>query len=234
MDQPINVVLIEDDPMVQEVNRQFVERVEPFQVVGIAGNGAEGIELIKRMGADLIILDMYMPVLNGMETLRQLQYEKLSADVIMITAAKDVPSVQKMLRNGVFDYIIKPFKFERVKQSLDNYRMFRSELAGRVDFSQPELDRIWQKNTTEDIVPSAEQSSDPLPKGLNAVTMKQILKFMSTHDASLSAEQAADGVGIARVTARRYLEFLEKSGKVSLDIRYGGIGRPINRYYLIK
>jgi two-component system response regulator DctR len=75
---------------------------------------------------------------------------------------------------------------------------------------------------------------DQLPKGLNAVTMKQILLYMANRDQLLSAEEVADGVGIARVTARRYLDYLEKSGRVELDVRYGGIGRPINRYGLVR
>jgi two-component system response regulator DctR len=47
---------------------------------------------------------------------------------------------------------------------------------------------------------------------------------------ALSAEEVAEGVGLARVTARRYLDFLEKSGRVILELQYGSVGRPVNRY----
>ncbi|MGG4143840.1 DeoR family transcriptional regulator [Paenibacillus algorifonticola] len=78
--------------------------------------------------------------------------------------------------------------------------------------------------------PDEQQSS--LPKGLNAVTLRQIVEVMHRHEGGVSAEEAAEGIGIARVTARRYLDFLEKSGYVLLEINYGGVGRPINRYVL--
>jgi two-component system, CitB family, response regulator DctR len=70
--QSIRVVLIEDDPMVQEINRQFVEKVDGFQVVGIANNGIEGITKIKELRPDLVLLDMYMPLQDGLETIAAL------------------------------------------------------------------------------------------------------------------------------------------------------------------
>lgn len=55
------VVLIEDDPMVLEVNRQFVERVPGFEIVGTSSNGIEGIKKVRHLKPDLVILDIYMP-----------------------------------------------------------------------------------------------------------------------------------------------------------------------------
>ncbi len=227
----IRVVLIEDDPMVQEVNRQFVERVEGFEVVGVGSDGVEGIEKIRSLRPDLVILDIYMPMQDGLETLRQIRSEQLDADVIMITAAKDVPTIQNLLRQGAVDYIIKPFKFERVKQSLEKYRGFYSSMEEGQTVSQDQLDRILLKrehDSGQDRVDGKEE----LPKGLNALTLKLVTGFLAERRDTLSAEEVADGIGIARVTARRYLDYLEKIGKVALDIQYGGVGRPVNRYRL--
>ncbi len=55
------VLLIEDDPMVQEVNKDFITTVKGFTVCATAGNGEEGIKLIKEKQPDLVILDVYMP-----------------------------------------------------------------------------------------------------------------------------------------------------------------------------
>lgn len=228
--ETFRVVLIEDDPMVQEVNRQFVERVESFKVAGIAGTGAEGLRLVQELQPDLVILDVYMPSLDGTETLQRLRNEKHPVDVIVITAAKDTPTIQKMLRNGAIDYIIKPFKFERVKQSLENYRMLRGQLTKEQTLDQGDLDRILQHKESVLTDSADPQMEGDLPKGLNALTLKLIMMFLTQRAHPLSAEEVADGVGIARVTARRYLEYLEKLGKLTLDIRYGGVGRPINRY----
>jgi two-component system response regulator DctR len=79
----------------------------------------------------------------------------------------------------------------------------------------------------ESVVKSEEQD---LPKGLQAMTLRQIVLYMEEQTGSRSAEEVAEGTGLARVTARRYLEYLQKQGLLLLDVQYGGVGRPINRY----
>ncbi|MGD8190543.1 response regulator [Brevibacillus ginsengisoli] len=222
-----SVLLIEDDPMVQEVNRQFVERVEGFIVCGIAGNGREGLELLKELKPDLVIMDIFMPLLDGIETLHEIRSASYPVDVIIISAAKEMTTIQETLRNGAIDYIIKPFKFERMKQALEKYRHFRANFTEKRTVTQSELDHIIAGRRV-----STDIEQDNLPKGLNSLTLKQVVYFMMEQQTALSADEVADQVGIARVTARRYLEFLEKTGKLTRDIQYGGIGRPVNRYRL--
>jgi two-component system response regulator DctR len=226
------VVLIEDDPMVLEVNRQFVERVSGFEIIGTASNGIDGIEKVRDLKPDLVILDIYMPGQNGTEVLQQIRNEQLNTDAIVITAANDIPTIQRMLHQGAVDYIMKPFKFERVREALENYRMMKSRLGKESTLSQVELDQLLHGNNGgESILESPTFSVQmDLPKGLQALTMKQVMLFLMQQHKSLSAEEVAEGVGLARVTARRYLDFLEKSKQVKLDLEYGGIGRPINRY----
>ncbi|MFE5321433.1 response regulator [Paenibacillus sp. NPDC056579] len=240
---PLEVLLIEDDPMVQEVNRQFVEQIEGFRIVGVAGTGVEGMEKIRELKPDLAILDIYMPQQDGMETLTQIRREQLHVDVMVISAANDQKTIQRMLRYGAVDYIMKPFKFERVRLALEHYRSMKLALNSEGPVSQTELDRMLARTSSG--VDSAEAygsaaptdaaaailAAEQLPKGLQAVTMRQILLFLTRQPGALSAEEVAEGVGIARVTARRYLEYLEKSGKVRLDLQYG-VGRPVNKYVL--
>lgn len=71
-----------------------------------------------------------------------------------------------------------------------------------------------------------------MPKGLNEVTLQKIVHYLQKQTNPVSAEEVTEGVGIARVTARRYLEYLEKRGQVILNVQYGGIGRPVNRYMM--
>jgi len=77
-------------------------------------------------------------------------------------------------------------------------------------------------------------SSEELPKGLTEVTMKQVMLLLMKSRVSLSAEEVAEGIGLARVTARRYLDYLEKIGRVKLEAQYGSVGRPVNRYRFVK
>ncbi|SFK98207.1 two-component system, CitB family, response regulator DctR [Paenibacillus sp. 1_12] len=232
----MNVLLIEDDLMVQEVNRQFVERVEGFRIAGVAGSGVDGIEQLRSLQPDLVILDIFMPLQDGIETLAQIRKEQLCVDVIVISAANDQRTIQRMLQNGAVDYIIKPFKFERVQQALEHYRAMKEQLEGETTVSQSELDHMLFGATgrgvsAADPIQSDETTAAQLPKGLQAVTMRQIVLFLNDRPRPLSAEEVAEGVGIARVTARRYLEYLEKSGRVHLDLQYG-LGRPVNKYII--
>ncbi|MDX8343159.1 response regulator [Rossellomorea sp. YZS02] len=226
MKKLINVLLIEDDPMVQEVNRMFIERVPGFAVCAIAGNGQEGAEKVASFQPDLILLDNFMPKQNGLETLQAFRKQDTDVDVIVISAAQDKETIRTMMRLGVVDYIIKPFKFERLKQALKKYQSFKQHMMGDGTIGQEEIDRLQggpsPAKTDKQIV--------DLPKGLNQQTLEQIVQFLSGQSLPLSAEETAEGIGIARVTARRYLDYLLKSDQVQMVIEYGSIGRPVNRY----
>ncbi|WP_338451163.1 response regulator [Niallia oryzisoli] len=226
----IKVVLIEDDLMVQEVNRQFVNQVDGFEVIGTANNGIQGLEMIRQLKPDLALVDVYMPDQDGLETLFKVRSEAHKVDIIAITAASDIETVRSFIQNGAFDYIVKPFKFERIKKSLENYRAFCLQLSEKGNISQKELDEIFFKK--EEHESGEKEDYGILPKGLNQLTLDKIMEYLSHCKESLSAESVAEGVGLARVTVRRYLDFLEKCGKVELDIYYGGVGRPINKYLL--
>ncbi|MGP4074609.1 response regulator [Halobacillus sp. K22] len=222
--QVIEVLLIEDDPMVQEVNRQFIERVSPFQVVDIASDGKEGVRMAKELSPHLIVLDIFMPGQDGVEALKEIRNQAFDVDVIVITAANDKDTIRSMFRHGAVDYLIKPFKFERLQQALTNYRDFRSEISGAGALQQQQIDGLVGSKLEQDV--------KELPKGLNQQTLEQITTFLGQNSEALSAEQVADGVGMARVTARRYLEYLQKIGDVDIEIQYGGVGRPVNRYHM--
>ncbi|MFP3440964.1 FaeA/PapI family transcriptional regulator, partial [Pantoea sp. SIMBA_133] len=118
--------------------------------------------------------------------------------------------------HGARDYIIKPFKFDRLKQALQEFLHYKARLSGEGKLSQEELDRHFShvQDETNDPI-----TTHQIPKGLNHQTMKQIILYIDKQAKPLSAEEAADGIGIARVTARRYLDYLQKSGKVQLDIQ---------------
>ena len=231
----INIVLIEDDPMVREVNRQFIERVEGFEIVAMASNGIEGIEKIKQHKPQLVFMDIFMPKLGGIDTLTQIRSEHLQVDVIAVTAANDQPTIQQMLQLGVFDYIMKPFTFERMEQTLINYRQFKQQLSAQDDFTQQQLDAMIQKGTVDIQVaePLALQvQTDELPKGFNKATLEKVLAYLQHKEQGASADDVAANVGVARVTARRYLDLMEKRKMIQVDSVYGNIGRPINIYFI--
>lgn len=221
----ITVLLIEDDPMVQEINRQFIERVDGFKVIGCASNGREGIALIKKEKPDLAFVDIYMPNQDGLTTIKQIRSEDLGTDVIAVTAASDIETVRGVLQLGAVDYIMKPFKFDRIQQALTIYRTYHQSLQKKDSISQQELDSL--------LFQQGRQEKGELPKGLNSLTLDKVIDYLKNQAEAISAETVAEGIGLARVTARRYLEYLEQSGKVEIIIEYGGIGRPVNQYKIV-
>ena len=228
----IKVLLIEDDPMVREVNRQFIERVNGFEIVGMAANGVEGFEKICTLKPDLVFMDIFMPEQNGVDTLRKIRKDNIPVDVISVTAANDMPTIQNILHLGVYDYIMKPFTFERMEQTLRNYRQFKQKVIEVQDITQQELDELMRKGQAEQQVETFHHSLKELPKGFNRTTLDKVLNFLKECKAGASADEVAAGIGVARVTARRYLDYMEKCKLIKVDIQYGSVGRPINQYYI--
>jgi len=228
---PIDLVLVEDDPMVMEVNEGFIKRIGGFRICGKAKTGKRALEIIQELRPRLVILDIYLPDFNGIQILREVRRQGIPTDIILITAAQDVATVQAGLRFGVVDYIIKPFKFERINTALNNYRTYSEQFRNRGEMNQEDLDRLIK------ILPSQENPSnrirEELPKGLREITLQQVYNFLKESRVGLSAEVVAEGVGLARVTARRYLEYLEKNERVILETQYGSVGRPINKYKIV-
>ncbi|MHB8156975.1 MAG: response regulator [Desulfocucumaceae bacterium] len=223
----INVIIIEDDPMVAEVNRNFVNSVSGFTVFDIARTAREGIEKTIAHKPELALIDIYLPDQDGLALLQELRKLNVNTDAILVTAAQDADTIQGAFRYGAVDYILKPFKFNRLKAALESYATMRLRLESLITFSQEEIDQL---KTSRNIAFPGETQAPDIPKGLNNLTLKQVLLYMIKAQSPMSAEEVADGLGLARVTARRYLEYLDYIGKVSVDLQYGSVGRPIKRY----
>ncbi len=221
--QSIRTVVVEDDPMVMDVNCQYIEDVGGFTIVGRAETGFAALKMVEDLVPDLVVLDVFLPDLDGLATLQEIRRRHLPADVIVVTAARDVDSIREAFRYGAVDYVVKPFRFERIKNALENYRSLRDKFRGKASLEQEDIDAIG---------PAKMRGISILPKGLTEVTMKQVLLFLSKDkQRGFSAEEVAEGVGLSRVTARRYLDYLEKTNQIRLEVQYGSVGRPVNRYF---
>jgi two-component system response regulator DctR len=221
--QPIRVIIVEDDPMVMEINAQFISKLSGFLLVGKAYNGKEAISLMEELHPDLVLLDYFLPDTNGLSLLHSIREKNYSLDVILLTANRDPQHIQEVFRAGVVDYIVKPFRFDRFQTALEQYRQAVQRFQENRPFEQSDLDALTgiQINNAK---------AELLPKGLNDRTLQQILQFLEGQEAPLSSEEVATGTGLARVTVRRYLDYLEKKGDIVMEIQYGSVGRPINKY----
>jgi two-component system CitB family response regulator len=220
----VRTLIVDDDFMVVRVHRAYTERVPGFEVVGVAHTGQEALVAVERLQPDLVVLDIYLPDMSGLEVLQELRRRRTALDAIMVTAAKDVESLRSAMAGGALRYIVKPFNFERFRETLQSYQRFigrRSELG---EIEQEDVDRLYAAMGS----PSTEEA--PLPKNLNRPTLELVVRWLQQQTETVSAQDVADGTGVSRGTARRYLEYLEGKGRAVLELRYGSAGRPEHRY----
>ena len=138
------VVIVEDDPMVAMLNRRYTEKDPRFRVCRECPDGRAALEYLRAHPADLVILDMYMPQMDGLDVLRQLRAAGVSTDVIMITAASDTATVEAAMRLGVVDYLVKPFEYERFRQALDAFDRRRQAIRSE-SVNQQQLDELLHR-----------------------------------------------------------------------------------------
>ncbi len=225
------ILIVEDDFRIADIHRAFIEQSDGFRVVGIAANGTEARQLMARHGDEvqLVLLDAYLPDVEGLELLWQLRRDYLHADIVMVTAAREVDTISEALRGGVFDYLIKPAEASRMAQMLARFRRERAALAGRSEMSQEELDRALARLRPEH---GATAGARSLPKGIDRLTLRAVVAALEAAREPLAAMQVARVMGASRSTARRYLEFLVSVQVVSAELGYGDVGRPERRYRL--
>lgn len=222
----INVLIVEDDPMVAEFNRRYLQKIDGFQLVGVASSVKEALNIMANTEVELILLDVFMPGKNGLELLAHIRKTGQGIDVIVISAACDMQSVKKALRYGAVDYLIKPFEFERFLTALTSYREHVKFVKAQEVLSQAELDRrLFYKETT------AVQTE--LPKGLTKNTLKLVWgKIQEQADEPFTTDDLANRAGLSRVSLRKYVHFLCDIGLLESDIHYGSIGRPVFKHRL--
>jgi response regulator of citrate/malate metabolism len=219
----IRTLVVDDDFMAASVHRAYVERVVGFTVVGEAHTGTEALEHVKRLRPDLVLLDIYLPDMSGLEVLRRLREVDVSpVDVITITSAKDVETLRRAMQGGVIQYLVKPFFFDTFRERLERYAALRTRMTRMREADQQEIDRLYALLRT--------QGTARLPKGISPPTLAAVVQVVRDAPEELSAADVASEAGISRGTARRYLEFLAESGSVELTLRYGTTGRPEHLY----
>lgn len=224
----IRVLIIEDDPMVAEFNRRFLQEVKGFSLAAIVHNVKDAREFLESEKVDLILLDVYMPGATGLNLLRFLRQKRIPADVIMITAAADKENIQTALRYGALDYLIKPFEFERFKEALLKYQEKHQFFEKNHMLRQEDIDgRILSTKKK-----SAGQLIDHLPKGLTSSTLDSILKVIrSKVNIQFSTDDISEITLISRVSVRKYLKFLADLDILEESLTYG-VGRPGYLYRL--
>jgi response regulator of citrate/malate metabolism len=217
----IEVLVVDDDFMVAKIHSGFVERTPGFAVVGLAHTGADALRAARRLRPDLVLLDIYLPDMTGLEVLQRLREEAPDVDVLVITAAREADTVRRALRGGVVHYLLKPFGYDDLRARLEHYTSAHRGLSEAETAQQADVDRVFGTRAL---------ASRSLPKGLSLETARLVEGVLRQQTSTMSAAECARLAGVSRVSARRYLEHFVALGKVEVQLRYGGAGRPERRY----
>jgi len=215
----IEVLVVDDDFMVARIHTGFVERTPGFTVTGVAHTGAQALAEAERLQPDLVLLDVYLPDVSGLDLLGALREAAPEVDVLVISAAREADTVRRALRGGIVHYLMKPFSYDDLRVRLEHYQQAYAGMAGE-QTDQADVDRVF----------GVSGADKRLPKGFSAETLRLVEDILRQETADVSAAEAASLLGISRVSARRYLEHLTETGKVEVALRYGEVGRPERRY----
>lgn len=215
------VLIVEDDPMVSMINEQYVRKDKDFVVVKSFRNGQSALEFLEKNEINLVILDVFMPYLDGIETLKKIREKKFDLEVIMVTAANDTKTLEETMHLGVLDYLIKPFAFERLQIALEKFKAKKLALNEKTVLDQSSIDKLMN---------SYRKEAKIYPKGIQETTLKRILEFFDKNSDWTTTDFIAENLNVSIVTVRHYLSYLVTENKIKEDINYLTGGRPCMLY----
>lgn len=135
-DGPARVLLVDDVPLFREAIASLVDAEDDFTVVGRAGNGLEGVELAARLQPDLVLLDVEMPTMGGLEALPLVRERSPASRVLMLTVAEDDDHLLGAIRSGAQGYLLKDLRpeelFEQMRAALRDESPVAAGLVGRL------------------------------------------------------------------------------------------------------
>ena len=230
------VLIVEDDPMVAMINEQYVCKNKKFCVQKTCRNGQEALEYLeetngtgsKDSSIDLVIMDVFMPLMNGVETLKKIREKKLDCEVIMVTAANDPSTLEETMHLGVIDFLIKPFAYERFQVALEKFIANDQAFRG----AQQTIDQSY----VDSLISNGGQlhlQNNELPKGIQKKTLDLLTDYLKEKKGWVSGDQISEDVGLSSVTVRHYMSYLVEKGEVNGEINYETGGRPSMLYRFV-
>lgn len=219
---PWQVLIVEDDPVITAIYKKTIATTDGLSVAGAVMRGEDALAFVQHRECDLMLLDLRLAGMNGVNLLHKLRGEGHSVEVIALTATRTASVVQAVIQRGAIDYLVKPFTIERLRRAL---RLFVNRANA---LQNDQLDQ----DTVDVVCASGRIERRWLPKGLTPDGVARVRHVLASGVEQLSATEVADSAGLARVTARRYLEYLVSVDEASVDAAPSGPGRPPKLYSL--
>lgn len=216
-------LIVEDDPQVAKLNAMYLEQ-EGVSVAAVAADAAQALAAMQEEDFDLVLLDIFLPGVNGLEVLRQLRAARQMTEVIIISAARDSVQICEALRLGCVDYIIKPFSFDRFHLALDKFRQ-RSQLMNKRMLEQNEVDLLAVLDSA-----GCKTCEEILPKGIERKTLECVCENLPDESTAFGVQEIAERTQLSRVSIKKYLDYLCARKILYQTYVYGNKGRPATLY----
>lgn len=223
----LKVLIAETDPLLQKLYADVINNDNAFMLLKCVSTGTAMFEAMRCIDVDVVLLDLYLKDFSPEAGLGELRSEFPRTDYIVVSSGDNPELVRKALCSGVFEFLVKPFSFERLRAALKNYQLYHHSLTGRTrPWQQEDLDALISMKSHD----ASWANNRSIPKGLQLKCLNEIESFLKATEETYSAQEVGDQLGISRSTARRYLEFLTMSERVVVEYAYRKVGRPEKRY----
>ncbi len=218
----ISILLADDHPLMRTALRDLLEREPDFAVVGEAGTGAEAVELTDRYKPDVVIMDISMPVMNGVEATRQIKAANPLTLVLILTVHTDINTIFSILQAGASGYLVKsifgPEVVRTIRTLMDGDLVLAPSVSG-------ELLKYALRHVEEGARPVKAAPRDRIsPKGMEILALaarglsnKEIGARLGISEATVKGH-FVDIFGVLNVRSRTEAVFVSlKSGLIDLD-----------------
>ena len=222
----LRVLVVEDEPVALEAHTAYVGRVPGFVVAATATSSQEAMRALQQVAVDVVLLDLNLPDRHGLDVVRAMRSAGHRADVIAVTSARDLEVVRSAVSLGVVQYVLKPFVFATLRDRLEAYRLYRHQLGS--------TDQLATQAEVDEVLAGARPTPVALPKGMGEDLLAAVSHAVRSATAGLSARELGESVGVSRVTARRYAEYLVEARLAVRTQRYAGAGRPEVEYRWVR
>jgi two-component system nitrate/nitrite response regulator NarL len=217
----VRILLVEDQPLFRGAVAALLAGQPGMEVVGEAGNGLAGVELAQALQPDLVIMDVEMPVMNGVEAVRLIREQVMDVKVIMLTVSEADEHVFDAIRNGAHGYLLKNLRpdqlFDMIHAVLRNETPISPAVAGKL------ISDLQQQGGRRATIPKDRPGPQITPREL------EILRLVA---GGLSNKEIGKRLSITEGTVKNHIHnaleklHMENRIQAAAYIVRMGLGRP--------
>ena len=220
----VDVLIIEDENELARLHAELIQKHPRMRLAGTAASLSQARQMLNARPPQLVLLDNYLPDGKGVTLMTDPILANANCSVIFITAASDIETCSQAIRNGAFDYILKPVSWKRLSQSLERFIQFYDQQREWKIVDQQNVDSLYQ-------LQAKNFRADNGSKGIEEKTLALVQNlFHGRETHCFSVDEVVNETGLSKTTARRYLEHCVEVSFLEVEMLYGKIGHPRRMY----